>query len=343
MRPARLAMIGAAAAVLVPAIAACGSDAGPSASGSAAPLTLKVAVSIPDPSQSQVFIAQQAGYFREFGLDVQISLPGPNTVTSVSSGQVDVAFGGAGAPASVQNQGKATSIVYWGLGNKAAGFVIGKTGITKIEDCKTIITVPQATSPYGWAVAYQKALDLKYQIVPQGDASAISNSVAAGTNDCGITTFGTIYPAVAAGKATVIVDPRNVSSLPAKLQPLNFADTAVWGLRDNLKNKQAELVAFIKGMDKGLKKMKSDTPDQLATLLLQDSVWKGYTKDQLAMLIKEQMFGFAPEDGFISEAAWAQDVVFLNQSAYPYVQANDPNWSYAARVDMGPYKQALGK
>ncbi|TAK70883.1 MAG: hypothetical protein EPO13_01655 [Actinomycetota bacterium] len=346
-RRATTLAVGACATVVGLTVAACGSsNDGGSASASASSSsvgTLKLAISTTDATQIQPFIAAYSGYFKEFGLDAQITLTGANSVTSVTSGQADVAFGGAGAPVTVQQQGKATSIIYWSLGNKSAGFMIGKTGIKSIQDCKTVITVTQAGSPYAWAVAYQKALGLNYQIIAQSDSSVPPNSVAAGTQDCAISTYSNMNGPVAAGKATYIIDPRNASSLPGPLQPLNFADTQIWGMTDNLNSKTPQLVAFVKGMDKALQKMNSSTPEQLADLLLTSPDWKTYTRDQLAGLIKEVRFGFAPESGFVSEQMWGQWAKLLNQSAFPYVQTTDPTWSYNSRVNMGPYKTALGK
>ncbi len=328
------------------ALAACGSgdSGGSTPSGSAASVgTLKLAVSTTDATQIQPVVASLKGYFKEFGLDAQVSFPGSNTATTVTSSQSDLAFGGVGAPVTVQQQGKATSVVYWSLGNKSAGFVIGKTGIKSLAECKNIITSTNVSSPYTWVVAYQKALGLNYSILAQADSASIPNTVAAGTNDCGASTYSNLNPAVAAGKATYIIDPRNPSSLPAPLQPLNFADTQAWGLADNLKSKTAAVVAFVKGMDKALQYLKTATPEEIADLLLTSPDYKTYTRDQLAGLIKEVRFGFGPDAGFVSEATWGQWATLLNQSAFPYVQTSNPTWAYSARVDMGPYKTALGK
>ncbi len=315
--------------------AACGSSSPDASSSGSGPLPkLRVVVATTDPSSTPVFVAKQAGLFAAEGVDVDLTVAGANTVTSVTSGQADIAQGGALAPITVAKQGKDTAILFWALGNKAAGFVVGKPGITSLDQCKTVITSTEATSPFGWVTAYKRALGLDYRIIASQDVPAISATVAAGTNDCGGSTYGQFTSGIAAGKMSLIIDPRDPSKLPAAVRDLNFIDSGFWGMKANLPPLKDQLVRFVRGMEKAMTYIKDHTGTQLAELLYQREDWKAIPKADLAQLIDSQRFAWLPDGGRITEQAWAGVTTFVQNMGLTYVTTSDPTWSYASRVDM---------
>lgn len=89
LAPARLALL-----ALVPALAlaACAGAAGPSPSPSPAPVKLTVGLGyIPSVQFAQFYLAQQAGYYRDAGLDVTFQNKiDPELVTLVGQGAIDI-------------------------------------------------------------------------------------------------------------------------------------------------------------------------------------------------------------------------------------------------------------
>ncbi len=287
-----------------------------------------------DSSQALVYVAQEAGYYKEFGVDVKINIVGSAIATSITSGQADIGASGGSQAFAITNQGKPTKQLYWSLGNRAAGFVIAKPSITSVNQCKTWITSVPGGSAYGWAAAYKKAYNATYDITGSADQTLGQNGVATGQFDCSNNTFGQLNPSVVAGKTHFIVDPRDANSLPANVKALNNLDTSYYALTSAIQDKRESLVRFFKAINKAVNYMRTTPPDQIAALLLQNTNWQTYTKDVLAAALQNIMFALAPNDGNIASSQWNEIVTFNQGAGLTYLSTTDPKWSYENNVDM---------
>ncbi|WP_019925874.1 ABC transporter substrate-binding protein [Nocardia sp. BMG111209] len=93
MTTIRAALASASALLLALALSACGSGGGSSTASNSGPTTVKVTI-IPIVDVAPIYLGQQQGFFKNQGLDLQLSTAqgGAAIVPAVVSGQVDFGF-----------------------------------------------------------------------------------------------------------------------------------------------------------------------------------------------------------------------------------------------------------
>lgn len=129
---------GRAPAPLVPPAAAdTGGGAASSAGDGAAPLRGRAAFTAFSPSNMPLWVALEAGYFREQGLDIEITqiAGGPTLLAALRAGELDLAS--AGGPHIVLGnlQGLETVII-GASSNTIEGSILGRLGMQRVEELR---------------------------------------------------------------------------------------------------------------------------------------------------------------------------------------------------------------
>ncbi|TAK71117.1 MAG: ABC transporter substrate-binding protein [Actinomycetota bacterium] len=332
----------AATLVLGPALAACGSGASSDSASGGATEHVSVATGAVAITLSPLWIAQQAGYFKDAGVDTTITVAGGQVSTSVTSGQSDIGNLGLPGALTVANQGRPTSVILWELGKRGSGFAVARPGINSITDCKTLATQPPGFGVYAWGEVYKTAFGATYQHVTFGDPPTVASNVTAGNVDCAISTYDQFYSAIKAGKLHLIVDPRDEASLPAQVKSTDFLDATFWGMTDSLKNKREAVTRFVAGMKKAFAYIKTATPEQVADLLLTSNDWKTYTREDLVALLTAALPLMGPNGGAITEKDWTAALEVAKLGGLSFVDPAAPKWSYQSMVDMSYFDAAKG-
>jgi NitT/TauT family transport system substrate-binding protein len=113
------------------------SSAASPASSAAAPMRAKVAFTAFSPGYLPLWLAQDAGYFREQGLDVELTqvAGGPALLAAMRSGELDIVFSGGGHLVVGYLQGLETYI-FGSSGNAFEGSLMSRPEIRSVEDLR---------------------------------------------------------------------------------------------------------------------------------------------------------------------------------------------------------------
>lgn len=134
-----VASVSAKPAASAPAKPAGSASAKPAASGSAAPAVekshLEVAIAAPAGIYTPLLVARDAGYFKNHGLDVNISTVSASAATQgLIAGKIDIYEGGAAA---IAGHLAGSDIIYAAANvDKSNLMLIGQKGITTVEGLK---------------------------------------------------------------------------------------------------------------------------------------------------------------------------------------------------------------
>ena len=169
-------------------------------SATATPLPTVSALKSMDPSgflpsdhQAAIFIADAKGYFKKYGLNVQLTkfTAGPALMTQVSGGTLDLGFAGVAPIISTIDSDPTIKIVAALQGN-GSGIIVGKnSGITKVADLAgKKIAVPSVGSIQDILLRQlfaSNGIDYSKQNITAVGAGTIPASISAGSIDAGIT------------------------------------------------------------------------------------------------------------------------------------------------------------
>ncbi len=344
----RWGVLGAMALALALLGAACSSggdssSSDTSAGGSSGPAraSVTVAVGALDPVFTQAYVTQEAGFFDDENLDVNLNVAGSNVVNLLVSGQADLALLGTSSAFVPVREGKQTSIIYGNLGGGTSGFMVGTGDITEPSGCSRVGTLNVGSAVYAWATLYESAYDADYEIVPFQDYPTIIAATQSGNVDCAVAAYGSLAQGINDGTFKLIVDPRNEASLPSSV-PTDIIEGALWGMSDNLNSRSDVMVRFLRAYNKGLELINSSSETELAELMTQNSEWATFGGQKLAELIEFQKYAFAPNDGYISPDGWTANIEFFKNGGLEFIDPANPTWGYDERVDMSFYDQAIG-
>ncbi|MGE3447531.1 MAG: ABC transporter substrate-binding protein [Microbacteriaceae bacterium] len=303
-------------------------------------LSLSIALSIPDTTLIQPFLAREAGYFEDQNLDVDIQLVGGNVITQVAGGAVDIGFQGLPSALVLTNQGLDMQVLYWALGNQASGFMAGQKDITDPTQCETVATMPEGTNLYGFAELYKDAYGATYDHQVFQDPNALGASLISGQVDCIVQTLGNVNAAVQQG-ANIIVDPRDRASLPEVVQNSAILEASLFATRETVAEKREAIVRFMTAMQQALRLMRDSTPEEITDLLFQSKDWETQDRAVVTKLLTELLpFAYAPTDGYISDEDWSASTEFAVLVGLEFVNPDDAKWSYEQRVDMSILDEA---
>lgn len=138
--------LGAAVALAVIALAACGSQTAsvsspnPSAASAAPRDSLIISYSAATTSQSTPWIAQDEGFYDKYGLgkvEVKSIFSGPLAVTALIGGDVDIAIGGGDALVSARVKGSPV-VEIGSFKNYLTGGLVARPGIDRLDQAKKI-------------------------------------------------------------------------------------------------------------------------------------------------------------------------------------------------------------
>jgi ABC-type nitrate/sulfonate/bicarbonate transport system substrate-binding protein len=334
-------------------VAGCGSsnnDSGggtsTAASGSAPAAkteSLTVAIAAPDVAFTQLYVAQAKGYFKKAGLDVKITDPGSNLLTSVLTGQADLGLSGTGAALAPALKGQDTSIIYNNTDSRTAGWIAANPKVKSPADCKRIGALAPGSGSYASAVQYATAFGKKWNIVPMQDFPTIVASVVSGSLDCATGTWGTFSAAVDAKKLRLIVDPRFKNTLPPGIASDIIPSGVVFGMSKVVASKAEAVQRFITGYQNALADVRKETPAALAGVLKTFQDFSTQKATVLASAIDATRFTFAPADGFMDQTQYGRALVYFDKGGVAGVNASKPAFSYGKRVNMALWKQATTK
>ncbi len=330
------------AAISALLLASCGGGASSTAQATPqARQSLKLVTGAVATNHAIAWIALEGGYFARNGLDVSLRSVGGNVVTSLVSGQADIGLSGWGGPMTPARDGNETSLFYVDVGALASGFAVGLPKVQSIKDCTRMSVFPMGSSTYAYAVIEKRLYGAHYDIVPM-DVPTQQAALASGSVDCGISGLGTFVGLLDAGKVHLLVDTRDISSLPKDF-PATGSSGGFWGIKSNLQSKRDAIVRFVRALDQAWIAMQKMSPQEAAALLRKSADYQPIDVAQLAKQYELDRPFFMPANGYLSPTTWEPTRQLLIDGGFTFMNATDPKWSYERRVDMSYYETAIGK
>ncbi len=303
---------------------------------------LTVALTALDNSLMQVYLTRQLGYFAEENLDVEIAVVGSNAITQLVSGQADLSISGTSGALVPVSKGQETSIIYANTNGRAAGFVVGGNNVKTLADCKRMATQGVGTATAAYAAYLKNATRASYDIVPMGDYPIITATLSTGGVDCAVGSLGVFASLVAGGRAHLIVDQRDPSTIPRGAETSDVVTGAVFGMKKNLQSKRDAVTRFLRAYKKTAKYMYSKNGEELANALHRVSDFSPQSIDLLKKQVGDNLNLriFAPADGVLDAAAWVKTATYFKNGGISSIDLSSPLFSYTARVDMTYYHDA---
>lgn len=328
--------------------AGAGSSSSSSASSSSSHYTLTVSVASADFSFSPLFLAQTQGYFAKQGLTVNI-LTGPvaSTVPYLVSGKADLTLYAVLPGLLAADQGADIKFVYqnlniFGLALMGAPNVKTVAQAQALQNCR-MGTAPAGSLTYAFAMIYLQKLHLHCSLSPVTSVPLIPTGVQAGTYQLGVDTLSPSVVAAQAG-ANLLVDPRSPGYEKTYI-PEAYLDEAVFGIGSHLQQIKPAVVKFIQAMQEVQGLLKSQTPAQLATDLLESQQFKGQSASSLATGFSQlqsvlQQGCLGGSHGEITQSCWSATIKGVGTWGVPTFSSTSSANTYASRVDMSYYDAA---
>ena len=166
----------------------------PTTSATAAPLkAADPSGYLPTDHQAAIFIADAKGYFKKYGLNIQLTKfsAGPALMTQVSGGTLDLGFAGVAPMISTIDSDPTIKIVASLQGN-GSGIIVGtNTGITKVSDLNgKNIAIPSVGSIQDIMLRQlfaNNGIDYASQNITSMGAGTMPGSISTGKIDAGFT------------------------------------------------------------------------------------------------------------------------------------------------------------
>ena len=295
---------------------------------------------------AQPFVAQSQGFFRKAGLTVNLQYnTGAATLNNVASGQSDLGMSGTAGPLLMARQGRLTTIVYTHAAGASGGVLVGGKSVTSIQQIngKRIGTLGIGTSTYGFATIYKRKFNLNSDIVPYADNPTIAAALASDQIGAATGAYDNYASLIASGNAHILVDTRTRKQRVAAGLGPDYAEGAVYGLRDNIKDKERAVVAYVWALEQARHWIKDHTDQQVANELRKNPAFAELFSPEVALNSVKAARGYiAPTGGRIPAATWATGALdFYAQWGIPGFSASDPLFKYSERVNMGYLNRAL--
>jgi ABC-type nitrate/sulfonate/bicarbonate transport system substrate-binding protein len=356
-RYARRSLAASILLALVAAVAACGSSkaAGSSTSSATAANSSVGSLTVGVPSiatlTAVLFIAKAEGYFQKYHVNVNIETAGATAGTEVAAGRLDVTqlgTTGAFAPAA---SGRQTSIIYWLAGNATSAVSVRTQSPLKPADNaldslmelsgKRVAVQGSGTSSSGNASAFSKYIVSRggkpMQIINLPTLDAINAQLLSGQIDAAVGLPDYVAPAIAAGKARILVSASDPSII--KLSGGSTAAISLFGLKSNLQKKATTVTAFLAAVRAGLAFLNSHTVEQVANVLHGQSYFADQSVAAIEATYKLDVPFDSPDGGFISSATWTRSLEAFKAWGLN-LNVDDPEFSYDSIVDMSYWNGA---
>jgi NitT/TauT family transport system substrate-binding protein len=333
-------------------VVACssGSQTGSSATGgsgnSASLPTLTVGLAGQLTAASEMWVADELGYFKKYGVNVDISVPGSAGTAEAAAGKIDLMMCGVVASIPAALQGRPTEIVYQENYSSAGTNLIvsAKSPYNNIMQLsgKKIAVEGVGESTYGAALDYSN-----YIVAHGGKKLTIVAGTSPAANDALVTSgqaqataglldqFGT---GIAAGEYRVLVNastPEGEKILPTAV------GNGYWGVTSVLAGKTKALTAFVAALREADLWLQDHSVQQISQVLAKTSWFPGQSVTILADQVKEDKASnaYSPTDGYISEGEWASSL-----SAYKAwgtgLNLSSATVSYGQHVNMSYWNAA---
>jgi NitT/TauT family transport system substrate-binding protein len=347
LRPRRLSVVAAFAAVAV-GVAACGSGGSadqpngtvpPGAIGQPEQTNFTVAIAAAIATSAPIYLADQLGYFKDEGLSVTIKPAGSLVVPLVASGQALLGEFGATAPLIMAQDGKDTTIVLNRQLQGSGGVVVGRPGYTSITDCKKVATLGPSGAGYGNVVRYRHVANASFQIVPVADTGTKLAAVLSGQVDCAGGAADEFDQSVREGKLAYLVDTRDAAQRAKWLGAAPYVEGVTFGLSRTVSQNRNTVERFIRAKLRASQWLETHSPQEVAAELKKSPDFAGVPQDQLTRNVANAS-SYLPPSGDLTEAEWKTSLAAFGTWATG-LNLSDPKFDYANRVDMTYYKNAV--
>ncbi len=361
-RGVRSAVVGLA---FVLVLGACSSTAGPgtsqaSAAASQAPGTASTVPSSSGPNPvlrvgtaaaltnfADIYVAQAKGYFKQAGVDVQISTGvGANGLNMVVSGALDLLMFGTGQALIPASRGIDTNIVYnqIGAGEDAVLAVKSDSSYQTPTDLsgKRVAVLGVGGSSYGWGEYFSSYSashgGSAYNIIQSSSVSIQVDGLISGYYDAVVSTASLLTKQMASGQVRLVVDPTTPAG--EKYIPAQYVETCTFGLAQNLSAKHDAVVRFLEGMQAADTWLHQASAGDIAAALKLNKDFDGQTLATVTAGAEFDKHFYAPSLGMITPQTWQATLDQLKYWGLPGVDLTDPKFGFDQRVNMSYLQEA---
>jgi ABC-type nitrate/sulfonate/bicarbonate transport system substrate-binding protein len=334
-----------ASLLLAAGVAACSSSAA-SSGGSSKEQTLTIVDGGAGDYNAAPYLAQVLGFAKKEGLNLTVKNANANVISLVTSGQADLGLNSPGSMFPIARQGMQTEIVWAMERSGASSFAVGAKGVKTLADCKRIATNPVGAASYDALVEYKAALHATYTIVPIGSVTDIAPTVVSGENNCAMAGLAATEPAITAGAAHLLFDPRKQLANPsAHILPapsiLQATGDGLWGLKSHLATKKTALIELMRALNMANHWLKTHTVPQIAEALKKHPDMVAQTVPYIeTTYLADQPF-LDPNGGLITPAGWKANLELYGVT-FAYIKSGTGPYSYSNMVNMS-YLEAADK
>lgn len=339
--PQRAITAAIAAGALSLSLTACGgsSDAKEVSTGS-----LTVTTSSASTIAAELYLANDLGYAKKYGVTLEIKNAGALGPTQVAAGQVDLAQFGASAPLSPAAQGRPMSIVYAIANSVTRGIAVSTKSPIKPGTTEEILMqlsgkklVTQGTVGAGignarmvsdWIVAKGGTAPT---IVSVDGADGISSQLISGQADAAVMLPDYIGGGLAAGQLKMIVP--NTDPVMTQITGGDYPAITLFGLTSNLQKKPKEVAGLMAALRDAHDYVNAHSVNEVAAILAKNPAFAGNTVESIQGTLQYDPPFFSPANGYIDSTAWTK-VQNAMKNWGTGIDLTQPTFDYSHMVDM---------
>ncbi|HEY1628182.1 MAG TPA: ABC transporter substrate-binding protein [Streptosporangiaceae bacterium] len=295
-----------------------------------------------------ILIAQQNGYFKDAGVNVNVEVVGSVlTTTDVAAGRVDLAVTGATSSFPPALQGHATEIVDELVPDSAFTSILVpyNSPIKSLMDLsgKKITVVGVGSATYGAVLAYSNYVTSHggkpITPVPVTDATAQVSQVLSGQATAAIGLLDTYASYLGDNKVRVLnlgVD----QASQAALNPSDVVGSVFWGLQTKIGSDSVGVSRFVAGIRRADTWLDHASASQIASVLAGSPVIPASERASISAQVPYDKPLYSASDGYISAADWKTSLSAYASWHLPNINVNDDRLSYANHVNMDFWNKA---
>lgn len=302
--------------------------------------SLTVAVASAVVEYSPIYLAQSLGYFADEGVNVKIiDNTGPLATNYVVSGEADLEFYSPAQEILTRSKGENLKIIY-SSGDFEGSALVGGKGIdslAKLQSLSTcrVATTPAGTASYAMAKQFISTLGLHCTQVTSSTSATLSAGVASGEYQAVVFLYPAAVATVAAGQATLLIDP-TTTAFQAKYNATHFPEFTAAGLGSNLASKRDAVEAFLKALNKAAAYIKNTPRTDVATTLHSVKEFAGTPVATLEQGLKSftPFLPSPPVPGIITPSTWSLAVDQALEEGVAGLSKTVPAAQFGQIVDM---------
>lgn len=346
-------LLGITAALSTVLLSACSGSSAGSISASNKPLpTVRFAAPEDFTVLSDLYIAEQMGWFKKLGINVEVTNYGINAVGTVIAGRADIAVSGLSASMSPSAKGKQANILYAATsgGNAVGIFTAPKSKYTTLMDLsgQSVSVNGVGTATYGaaklWSAYIVQHGGKALKLVIAENKTEQSDAVVSGRVAALISVESPLLPLIDSGKLRVLVDAKSAVAKQV-FGPISGPSAAVsvgyWGMQSWIAPHKNEVVEFLAAIREGDVWLQSHTSAQAGTVLAKATEIKRAQLDQSQAT--ESWNSDKPFEattlGLVSKQAWSNSLGQFNSYQLGFSTSN-PKFGYGTLVTMKYLQQA---